>query len=157
MEECPIAQWGRSEGLWNTLIPLHRKGGGQSIHSRMNVSLVGQSWKLWNFPGRGDDEVNPGEVRAKDLRYSMWPCNGSRLRGFTLPTFANRIKAPLSDGSVVLSKNTTRQSMFPNKSLQLSAHNHTNNIYLMAHRPTQGVGLLRGQLPPHKNVVNTVT
>lgn len=37
-----------------------------------------------------------------------------------------------------------RQSMFPNKSLLLSAQTHPNNIYLMACRSTPGVGLLRG-------------
>lgn len=81
---------------------------------------------------------------AEDLRYSMWPYSGSGLSRFALPTFANGKRAPLADGSVVQAKNITRQSMFPNKSVLLSAHNHLNNIYLMACTSTQGVELPGG-------------
>lgn len=37
----------------------------------------------------------------------------------------------LSDGALVRAGNITGQSVFPFKSLLLSAHNHPNNIYFM--------------------------
>lgn len=58
--------------------------------------------------------------------------------------FANGRRAALSDGSVMQAKNITRQRTFPNKSVLLSAHNHLNNMYLMACTTTQGVELLGG-------------
>lgn len=126
-------------GSKNTLIPPRRKGGGESAQCCVNLSFVGQSRKLWNFPGRGDDRVNPGGVKTEDLRYSMWPYTGYGLLASL--TFANRkghhsqtCRPKTSQGRVC--------SLINHFCWVL--HNPPNNIYLVACRSTRGVGLLRG-------------
>lgn len=74
------------------------------------------------------------------------------LGSFALPVFENRKRAPLSDGPVAQAKDIAKQSMFPNKSLLLSAHNHLNNIYLMVCTSAQGVQLHGGPPSWHKNM-----
>ena len=98
------------------------------------------------------DELKAAELSRKSKRWGKPGCQSRvprTLCGHVMPQGwvvlllgTNGNRAPLSDRSVVQARNITQQSMFPNKSLLLSAHNHPNNIYFMACRWKLGVSLL---------------
>lgn len=120
----------------------------------VNQSISGVSWVLrGDFPGIVDGVINLGGSRA--LKTSDTVCDLSLgLGSFALPTFENSKRAPLSDCPMVQAKDITRKSMFPNKALLPSAHNHLNNIYLMVCISAQGVQLHGSPPSSHKKNIH---
>lgn len=139
--------WDTSTPGWESLLlnPPRRKGGGESVHCCVNASLYRAELKVVELSRKrrwrgvsADDLIHKVTY---DTVFDLIMTQGWVVL-LSKHLWINR--APGSDGSVVQAKNITRQSMFPNKSLLLSAHNHLNNIDLMGCRSTQGVELLGG-------------